>query len=123
MPVSRRASSSLDLAQQFADPAFMRGGDGGEGLRAFLGQPHHRGAAVAVAAGAGDQPFRDQPVDDAGDIAVGDQQEARQVAHQHAFRRAVERRHHVEARQRRVEFLLQPLAQLGLDRCARRAAA
>ena len=39
-------------------------------------------------------------------------QEARHLAHQHAVGLAVERRHHVEARQRGVELRLQPLAQL-----------
>src|SRR5262249_24605008 len=57
----------------------------------------------------------DQPVDDAGDVAVGYQQEARQVAHQHAVGRAVERGHDVEPRQRGVEFPAQPLAQFALD--------
>src|SRR5262249_37184586 len=61
------------------------------------------------------EPFGDQPVDNAGDIAVGHQQEARQVAHEHAVRRAVERGHDVEPRQRGVELPAQALAQLRLD--------
>ena len=112
---SRCVSSTLTPQSKLVDPGLMRRRHRPERFGARLGQPDHRGAAVAIAPGARDQPFRNQPVDDAGDIAVRDQQEARQVAHQHAFGRAVERRHHVEARQRRVEFLLQPLAQLGLD--------
>jgi hypothetical protein len=67
-------------------------------------------------------PSVHQPVDDAGDVAVRDQQEARQVAHQHAVRLAVERRHHVEAGQGGVELGLQPLAQLPSITRARAAA-
>ena len=43
------------------------------------------------------QAIGDKPVDDEGDVAVGDEQEPRQVAHQHAFGPAVERGHDVEA--------------------------
>ena len=105
-----------DTAEQFADPAFMNRGHRAELGFAGLGQPHHRGAAITIAPGARDEPFRDKPIDDAGDVSVGDQKEAREVAHQHALRTPGERRHHVEARQRRVEFLLQPLTQFRLDR-------
>ena len=64
------------------------------------------------------KPSDDEPVDDAGDVAVRHHEEARNLAHQHAVGLAIERRHHVEARQRGVELRLQPLARHAFDQPA-----
>src|SRR5262245_2990371 len=78
-------------------------------------QPHERRPAITVALRAHDKPILHQPVDDAGDVAVRDQQEAGNLAHQHPVRLAIERSHHVETRQGNIEFRLEALARLALD--------
>ena len=64
------------------------------------------------------KPSATRPIDDAGDIAVRHNQKPRYLAHQHAVGLAVQRRHHVETRQGRIELPLQPFADHALDKAA-----
>src|SRR5215472_5974940 len=108
-----------NAAEQFIDPMLMRGRHGRKGGAAAPRQGDERGAAVTIALRACDEAFGDQPVDNAGDIAVRHNQEPRYFAHQHAVRLAVERRHHVEARQGHAKLHLEPLPRHSLDETAR----
>jgi hypothetical protein len=54
-------------------------------------------------------------LDDGGDVAAGDHQQARQLVHPEALGMALELRHQVEARQRGGEALAQPRAHHALD--------
>src|SRR6516225_2617768 len=108
-----------NTAEQFIDPMLMRGRHGREGGAAAPRQGDERGAAVAITLRPRNKPFRNQPVDNAGDIAVRHNQETSYFAHQHAIWLAVERRHHVEARQGHIKLRLKLLPRHALDEAAR----
>ena len=57
----------------------------------------------------------DEPVDEAGEVAVRHHHPLREIGQRHAVRRLVELRHQVEAGQRDVEALAQAAAHLALD--------
>ena len=93
----------------------LRARHGAERAAALGGKLDDLHAPVAARALARDQTFRHQPVDQAGDIAVRHHHALRQFAERHAGRRLVELGEHVEARQRGIELLAQPAADLALD--------
>ena len=78
------------------------------------GEAHQHGAAVALDRQADGEALGFEAVDDAGDVAVGDAEHAGELAHLQSVGGAVERGHHVEARERGVDAA-QALAQLALD--------
>ena len=82
---------------------------------AFGGQADDLHAAVVRRRPPQDQALPDQPVDQAGDVAVRHHHALRQFAERHAVRRAVELRQQIEARQRDVEIVAQAAAHLVLD--------
>ena len=94
----------------------MLGRHGIERALALGRELHGVGAAVADDRLAPDEPFGDELVGDARDVAAGDHEAARQLAHLEPLRIALELRHQVEARQRRREALAQPRAHLAFDR-------
>ncbi len=61
------------------------------------------------------QPLLDQPLDQAGDIAVRHHHALRELAERHPVACTIELRHEIEARERDVETVAQPPADLGLD--------
>ena len=77
---------------------------GAEDAAALGGEADDLRAPVVAAMARVDQALLDQPVDQAGDVAVRHHHALRQFAERHAVRRAVELRHQVEARQRDVEL-------------------
>src|SRR5262249_1902563 len=101
--------------QELVDPTLMRRCHFHERGMALGSQPHEGRPAITVALRAHDESVLHQPVDDAGDVAVRHQQETGNLAHQHPVRLAIERRHHVETRERDIELRLEALARLALD--------
>ena len=104
-----------NLVQQLDDPLFVLDGHRVELALAFRRQAHVVRPAIAGNPAPDDESFCDELIGEARHVAAGDHQPARQLAHLEPARLAIELRHHVEARQRRVEANAQPLAHMALD--------
>ena len=95
----------LDAGEQLGDPARV---DGGHLARSWP-RPAAVSATEKLRRSLGEtvrwtSPSRSIARDERRRVAVGDHQVARELAHREPVGRAVERRHHVEARQRRAEL-------------------
>ena len=82
---------------------------------AFMGQVYHLSTSICGGRTADNVSGGDEPVDEAGEIAVRHHHPLREIRQHHAIGGLVELRHQVEAGKRDVEALAQATAHLALD--------
>src|SRR5690606_136463 len=104
-----------EASHQFDDPRFVPAGHATEVAAAAGGQVDGEGPAIARILPSLDMAFLGQPVGQAGDVAAGHHQAARELAHLEALWTALELGHEVEARQRFIAFAAQAAAQAAFD--------
>ena len=107
--------AAAPAVEQLDDPLFVNGGHAFELAPADGRQAHGVGAPIARVRRAQHKAFGFELVGDAGDVAAGDHQTLRQLAHRQALGVALELREQVETRQRGAELAAQPAAHHALD--------
>jgi len=107
--------AKIEAAQHFVEPALVLAGHLVERALALPGEAHGVGTPVAADGMALHQSFRLQLVGDAGDVAAGDHQPLRQLAHPQPGRIALQLRHQIETGQRQREPIAQARADPALD--------
>ena len=114
-PISALALFAAEACEDLVHPAFVRLRHAREVAQALGRQPHEGRPPILRVGDAHHQALRHQPVDDAGDVAVGHHEEARDLRHGHAGLLPRQRRHDIEPRQRLAELGAQAPAQVHLD--------